>query len=265
MNENLNTVCETIKAVAVARVKELDEGAPAKKTITDAAIGLLKNGTVKSAEELVHHAYALLLGGNENVACALTAIIYNFIKNPEMGDKMRSEIVEAFMEGEDGKTELLSENLTNEDVNDLEYSTMVVKEALRVNAPNFGKSLVPQEDIKLGELTVKAGTHVYLHSQVHSYSADVWPNPTEFRPERFDHASPLFKTANGEKRNPSAWLPFSNGPRFCLGNNYVLIHLKIAMAYLLTHFDFEGVDLPAEPFFHFQNQEDIKVKVKKRN
>ena len=265
MNENLNTVCETIKAVAVARIKELDEGSPAKKTITDAAIGLLKDGTVASAEELVHHAYALLLGGNENVGCVLTTIIYHLIKNPEIADKMREEIVETFMEGEAGKTELLNENLTNEDVNDLEYSNMVVREALRMNAPTFGKSLVPEEDIKLGELTIKAGTHVWLHNHVHSFSADVWPQPTEFKPERFDNKNELFKTARGEKRNPSAWLPFSNGPRFCLGNNYVQIHLKIAMAYLLTHFDFEGVDMPADPFFYFLNKEDFKVKVKKRN
>ena len=180
LNSNLETITETIQAIAVNRIKELDEGADPQETIADAAIGLLKDGTVKSAEELVHHAYALLLGGNENVACALVALIYHILKNPAVGDRMRREAVEAFMEGDESKREALAENLDTESVGELEYSTWAVKEALRMNSPNFGKSLVPEEKLKLGDLLVHPGTHIWLHSQVHSYSADVWPNPTEF-------------------------------------------------------------------------------------
>ena len=65
----------------------------------------------------------------------------------------------------------------------------MVKEALRISPGIYGKSLTPKADLKLQDFDFKEGTFVYPCSGVIGMSPNIWKNPTEFAPERFDSDS----------------------------------------------------------------------------
>ena len=61
-----------------------------------------------------------------------------------------------------------------------------------------------------------------------------WPDPNEFRPERFEV----------ETSHPYAWLPFSAGPRTCIGKNFAMLIGKIFVVEFLKCFYIESVNRP---------------------
>ncbi|CAB4378828.1 unnamed protein product [Rhizophagus irregularis] len=63
--------------------------------------------------------------------------------------------------------------------------------------------------------------------QIH-HNPQYWENPKQYNPERF---------LNNEKRHPFAWIPFSAGPRNCLGQNFSLMEQKVIISMLLLKYN----------------------------
>ena len=84
-----------------------------------------------------------------------------------------------------------------------------------------------------GEYLLPAGASVALLIYGMHHSADVYPDPAQFRPERF-------LPAHSAGRHPFAFLPFSAGPRNCIGQKYGLFELKVVLSTLVRRFRFEA-------------------------
>jgi cytochrome P450 len=68
-----------------------------------------------------------------------------------------------------------------------------------------------------------------LVSEMH-HSMEIWgKDADEFRPERF---------ATNNKRHPYSFVPFSGGPRTCLGSQFAPMMIKIGLAHLLRTYEF---------------------------
>lgn len=59
---------------------------------------------------------------------------------------------------------------------------------------------------------------------------DYFSRPNDFLPERF-------AAVNGEKINPYAFLPFSAGPRNCMGQKFAMLEMKSIVSCLLRHYE----------------------------
>ena len=87
----------------------------------------------------------------------------------------------------------------------------------------------------------------------------VWPDPEKFDPERFNEANSI--------RNYS-FLPFSAGPRGCLGRNFAMNELKTMTAMLLQNFTFTPDETLPEPKIIAEimllTQDGLRVKITER-
>ena len=63
--------------------------------------------------------------------------------------------------------------------------------------------------------------------------AKQWQKPDEFLPDRFNSDSPLFLTPEGKLRCTTAYIPFSLGPRSCLGKALALAELRALFVYFI--------------------------------
>jgi cytochrome P450 len=164
----------------------------------------------------------LFVAGHETTALTLTWMFTFLGGRPEVLRRMREE-VDAVLGGRDPGFE---------DVPSLPYVRQVVEETLRLRppAPLIPRNVV-EEDV-LDGYRVRPGEIVLLNFWgTHRHPA-FWPDAEAFDPDRFS-------AAQSKDRHSWSFIPFSGGPRTCIGNLFALVEASILIAQLLNRFDFE--------------------------
>ncbi|KAI7815058.1 cytochrome p450 [Rhyzopertha dominica] len=145
-------------------------------------------------------------------------------------DKVYDEIIEVL-----GTSDCLP---TYQQLQQLQYLEMCLKESLRLypSVPFISRTTSTEVMTPSGYL-IPAGVDVHIHIY------DLHRNPEVFKdPERFD--PDRFLPENTAGRHPFAYLPFSGGPRNCIGQKFALLELKAAISSVIRKFVLEAVDTP---------------------
>ena len=120
-------------------------------------------------------------------------------------------------------------NLNYESVINMQYTQQVLEETLRLYPPVWLFSRKSINDDNLGKYDIPVNSDLYLSPYILHRSREFWSNPEKFDPDRFD------KTPKAEKNN-NAFIPFSLGPRRCLGEYFSFLEMKIHLGYLINKF-----------------------------
>ncbi|KAF3847990.1 hypothetical protein F7725_021018 [Dissostichus mawsoni] len=116
-----------------------------------------------------------------------------------------------------------------EDLSKIPYTTMFIKESLRLYPPVPGMSRITTKTITFFDgRTLPAGSRIGTSVSLHR-NATVWENPEVFDPLRF-------LPENVSKRPPHAFVPFSAGSRNCIGQNFAMNELKVSTALTLQRY-----------------------------
>jgi cytochrome P450 len=166
--------------------------------------------------------FTMFIAGHETTALTLTWMFVLLDGRPDVLRKMRDEV----------DSVLPDRDPTFDDVPKMPYLRQVVSETLRLRppAPLVARSVV--EDDVIGDYTVKAGEAVWLLFWATHRHPEFWPDADAFDPDRF---SP----ERSADRHTWSYMPFSGGPRTCIGNMFALVEASILIAQLLRRFDVE--------------------------
>uniref|UniRef100_A0A670IK48 Cytochrome P450 family 4 subfamily B member 1 n=1 Tax=Podarcis muralis TaxID=64176 RepID=A0A670IK48_PODMU len=188
------------------------------------------NGEGLSDEDIRSEVDTFLFEGHDTTTSGISWTLYAMAQNPEHQQKCREEIKEILGE---------RETLRWDDLSKMTYTTMCIKESLRVYPP------VPQVYRELNKpvtfpdgKTLPAGALISLNIYALHKNPEVWKDPQVFDPLRF---SP----DNSSQRHSYAFLPFAAGPRNCIGQQFAMMELKLAVA--LTLLRFQVAPDPANP------------------
>lgn len=215
-------------------------------SLADILIRSHANGeiTEKDIEEQVQN---FIAAGYDAGAISLSFIIFLLGNNMQIQGRLRDELLEI----------MDSEEVTADHVNRMPYLDMVVREGMRKYpaAPLYMRHLA--EDLKLGAFVVPKGNVIALDILALHHDEDVYPDAERFIPERFSKE-------NLEGRSDHTWLPFSSGPRGCIGKIFALLELKILVAYLVKNFRIESLckekDLKLEVGIDIKPKGDLGIK-----
>lgn len=169
-----------------------------------------------------------LLAGHETTSTALTYALDLLGRHPDVQRRLREEVVAITGDG----------GVTARDASALSYTTMVLKETMRLypSAPLTGRRAV--EDDQINGYHIPAGADVVVAPWIVHRHPDFWDQPERFDPERF--------TPEREKaRHRYAWFPFGGGPRACIGQHFSMLESLIALATLVREFEFTAP--PGQP------------------
>ncbi|XP_058141698.1 cytochrome P450 3A29-like isoform X3 [Dasypus novemcinctus] len=173
--------------------------------------------------EISAQAIIFIFAGYETTSSTLSFIAYNLATHPEVQEKLQEEIEAAFPDKAEPTYEALFQ---------MEYLDMVVNETLRLFPPVGRLERVCKKSAEINGVAIPQGTAVIVPTYVLHRDPEQWPEPEEFRPERFDRDR---KAA----LDPYAFLPFGAGPRNCIGMRFALLSLKAALVMLLQNFSLE--------------------------
>nr|XP_054924076.1 probable cytochrome P450 9f2 [Dermacentor andersoni] len=177
---------------------------------------------METMRDIATNCMVIFLGGYDTTRLALTYWSYIMGKHPDVQEKMRAEVLEAFRkEGE----ELSTQTLLN-----LSYTNQVISETLRMYPPLIGLiTRGSDEDFQCGHYLIKKGMTLLTPTYHLHHDPLYWPDPEKFDPERF---SPQ----NKHLVNPVAYQPYGLGIRKCLGQRFAVLELVSVTAHVLRHF-----------------------------
>jgi cytochrome P450 len=178
-----------------------------------------EEGRPMSDEFVRNNILTLFFAGHETTANTLTWAFYYLDKNPEVAAKLQDEV----------DTVLNGRVPTLDDLPNLPYTLMVIKETMRLEPTVAIFPRYVPEDTALGEYQIKGDSIVLLPPYVLHHDPRWWSQPDQYDPTRF--------SAENEPNIPKyAYLPFGGGPRICIGNHFALMEAHILLALLVSHY-----------------------------
>ncbi|XP_074960951.1 cytochrome P450 3A29-like [Phalacrocorax aristotelis] len=175
-----------------------------------------------SDEEILAQALVFVFAGYETTSSTLSYISYNLATHPDVQQRLQDEINANLPD---------KATPTYNAIMQMEYLDMVVNESLRLFPPGGRIERVCKKTVELNGVTIPKGMVVMIPAYVLHRDPAYWPEPDEFRPERFSKESK-------DSIDPYTFLPFGAGPRNCIGMRFALLVMKVAMVALLQNFSF---------------------------
>ncbi|XP_078377061.1 cytochrome P450 3A24-like [Oculina patagonica] len=176
-----------------------------------------------SDEEIVAQSMVFLLAGYETSSNTLAFTLYHLAVNPDVQDKLRTEIKEAM--------EYNAKKPLYEVAQNIEYLDCVIMEAQRLCPPAAQVNRECSEDYDLNGIHIPAGTEIVIPIYVLHHDPEAWEDPEKFDPERF-------RGPSKDTRHAFQFLPFGAGPRNCIGMRFALLEIKVALVRILMSYKF---------------------------
>ncbi|XP_036031910.1 cytochrome P450 3A13-like [Onychomys torridus] len=170
--------------------------------------------------EILAQSITFFFAGYETTSAALSFITYLLAIHPNVQKKLQQEIDAVLCNKAPATYEALVE---------MEYLDMVVNEAMRFYPVANRVSRISKKDAEINGVFIPKGIVVSIPVFVLHRDPKYWPDPEEFRPERFSKE-------NKNRINPYTYLPFGYGPRNCIGMRFALITMKLAVVKILQNF-----------------------------
>jgi cytochrome P450 len=183
-----------VDALVYARIAAARGGDGGAGSILDLLVA-----TEASDRELRDQLVTLLAAGHETTATALAWALERLARHPDVLAKCRDDDA---------------------------YLDATVKEVLRVRPVLSITSRKTLQPWQIGDYTLPPGVYVSPCLYLAHRRAELWPDPTSFKPERFLNGAP----------EPYSWVPFGGGTRRCLGASFASLEMREVLRAVASRF-----------------------------
>ncbi len=201
-------------------------------------------------EQLVNESGAFFFAGHETTSNTLAWTWYLLAQNPQAEAKLHAELDQVL----GGRAPALA------DLENLPYTRTVIEESMRLYPAAWATSRQAIEADQIGPYAIPAGAMVMINISGIHRSPAYWDNPDRFEPERF---SP----ERAADRPRHAYLPFGQGPRLCIGNQFAMMEAQIILATLAQRYRLRtlpGFTAHAKPVFTLHVEGGLPMVVERR-
>mgnify|MGYP002700240404 CR=1 FL=1 len=173
-----------------------------------------EDGNSMEEEQLIDEILILFTAGHETTSNALTFTFQLLAKDPKWQDKIYKESLELNKNQADLMTVVSTSKICQQ----------AIEEAMRLYPPAYFIDRVNIETDTFNDMRFEAGSNLLFSVyEIHRHP-DLWEEPNVFLPERF---------AEGGRKYSSQYFPFGAGPRKCIGNNFAMFEMIIAVSDLV--------------------------------
>ncbi|KAI5721499.1 hypothetical protein M8J77_021579 [Diaphorina citri] len=173
-------------------------------------------------KELLHEMVGLLNAGIDTVTFTTSIVLIVLAVHPQIQQEVYHELQDVLGDSPDSAP-------TYDQLQRLDLLTRVIKETMRLfpAAPVIARS-APYE-VQCGDYTIPAGATIGIFIYGLHRHPQLWNNPNQFDPDRF-------LPSQSSHRNPSGYVPFSLGPRGCIGSKYAMLQMKTTISTILRRY-----------------------------
>ena len=183
-----------------------------------------QSGARLSDNDIMEEMDTFLFEGHDTTSSGVSWTLYLLGLHPEYQQSCRQEI-EDVLQGRDF--------IEHDDVSKLKFTTMCIKESMRLFPPVPFVHRMLTEELTIGDHTIPKGVWLVVAIACCHRRPDFWKDPEKYDPYRFEEDMP--------GGHPFAYVPFSGGPRNCIGQKFALNEEVIAISKILKTFELASV------------------------
>jgi benzoate 4-monooxygenase len=221
---------ENLAGMAIAAVASRLDGKDANSERVDLLARLMEgkddNGQKLGREELTAEALTQLIAGSDTTSNTSCALLYWVLKTPGVLQKLQAELDANIPKGTEIPTFAM--------VKDLKYLKNVINETMRIHSTSslgLPRVVPPGPGVDILGKHFPAGSILSVPSYTVHHSHEVWgADADEFNPDRWDSLT---------ERQKNAFIPFSYGPRSCVGRNVAEMELALIVGTVGWRWDFQ--------------------------
>ena len=205
------------------------------------------DGSAMENKQLIDEIMVFFTAGHETTANALTFTLALLAMHPEVQQKVYEEVITVDRKEFDNLEELSG----------LVYTRQCIEEAMRLYPPAYITDRVNIEEDEFEDIRFKKGTLILVSFyEIHRHK-EVWEEPEKFKPDRFH--------PDRKKMYSNWYFPFGAGPRMCIGNNFAMYEMILAIARIVKQFKVETdqKEIKIKPLITMR-PDDIQLKFLKR-
>lgn len=216
------TACDFFQNIFSDTIKHRETSGVRRNDLVDILIDIKNQNGSFDNNALLAQAIAFLGVGHETISAIISLTIYELCINQDIQNRLREEIESVV--GEDDVTS----------IDHLKFLNMVVCESLRKYPviPFIQRKCVEEYFIPETGAVLERGTSIIIPIHWLHFNPAFFDDPHKYNPDRFneDTSIPI---------DPFVYLPFSTGPRACLGRRFALMSIKVCLIYLIRSFKIE--------------------------
>ncbi|KAI9563274.1 hypothetical protein GHT06_010732 [Daphnia sinensis] len=203
---------------------ETETGFRNRLPLLDLLLKASDDGNILSDQDIRNEIDTFMFEGHDTTTSLMSWFLYCMAANPKCQEEVFVELCNIF-----GNSE---RDCTHDDIPNLKYLECCIKETLRLypSVSAFERNVI--EDFEIGGFMIPAGCTLGCLAVATHRNPKMFPDPLAFKPERF-----FPDEAVG--RHPYSYIPFSAGPRNCIGQRFAMLEAKIVLSTLLRRFKFE--------------------------
>ncbi|XP_046735163.1 cytochrome P450 4C1-like [Diprion similis] len=195
-----------------------------RKACLDLLMELTDDKMKFSDSELREEVDTMIAAGNDTTSNTISFVMLMLASHPDVQEKAYLELCEIY-----GSCDSKERIVTHEDLPRMRYLELVIKETMRVLPIIALITRSISEDLDIGEYTLPKGSLAVIDILGIHRNKEFWPDPLKFNPDRFLPGEVV-------KRHACCYIPFSAGPRNCIGLRFAMMAMKTILATMLRRY-----------------------------
>ncbi|BFG21350.1 hypothetical protein CerSpe_076240 [Prunus speciosa] len=222
-----------------------------KKDMMDALLDVVDDDGRKLTDaEIIDVLLMYLNAGHESSGHTMMWAAVFLQKHPKFFQKAKAEQEEIVK-----RRPPTQKGMTFKEYREMEYLSQVIDETLRVVTFSLTVFREAKKDVNINGYSVPKGWKVLVWFRSIHYDSEIYPNPLEFNPDRWDNYTP----------KPLTFLPFGAGSRLCPGNDLAKLEIAIFLHHFLLNYKMEPTnpDGPLMYLPHTRPKDNCLARIKK--
>ncbi|XP_073830242.1 cytochrome P450 4ae1 [Musca autumnalis] len=248
---------EELSKMADETDKELDDVGAKKKHLAflDVLLQARIDGQPLLDKQIRDEVNTFIFEGHDTTTSAISFCLYALSRHPDIQDRLFEEIRHHFGDN-------LGRQITYADLQKLNFLNCVIKEALRLYCPIPAVGRFLDKELKLDDCSIPSRSNVIILLWEMMRDPAIFEDPLCFKPER--HLNNDNSKATGYSN-----IPFSAGPRNCIGQRFALYEMRTIITKILRNFELlplgEEVQVSMKIVLRSKNGVNIGLKQRQYN